>query len=576
MRSLDDLRRTLLRIDRRGYKAYQEIEGRYQGNAYLLMIDQVQGDPFAAPSRVRVLLSQDQAGFPPELYPTTPRRIALQDYLIRRFAEAIHAIVEGSRGSGRSGFIGIDCGGQEVLERTACLVSEQGVEVRFVMGLPAAGRTILAHEAIAMCFENLPRIVDESLRYSRLEPRSLRRHLEVVEDQAALRAQLREQGLVAFLGNGAILPRRSGVDDRPLRGDGPMVIPLQAPSELEVTLHAPHAGAVRGMGLPAGVTLIVGGGFHGKSTLLRALERGVYPHIPGDGREQVVTLSTAVKIRAEDGRSVAGVDISPFINHLPFGKETRNFSTENAGGSTSQAANILEALEAGAELLLVDEDTSATNFMIRDERMQELVAKAQEPITPFLDKVRQLYAEHGVSTILVMGGSGDYFDVADRVIQMEAYRPLDVTDRARAIREKQPLRRLHEGGDRFGPMPARAPLASSFDPSRGRREVKIDAKGLRSLLFGRLMIDLGAVEQLVDDSQTRAIGEAIHYLAMRCFSRELTLREALDTLDRELEDKGLDILAPYPAGDLAMPRRFEIAAAINRMRSLKIAMSNEQ
>ena len=178
-----------------------------------------------------------------------------------------------------------------------------------------------------------------------------------------------------------LLPRRSGVDDRPLEGGG--VVPFRSPESLRVVLQAPNAGSVPGMGVPVGVTLVVGGGFHGKSTLLRALEAGVYNHRPGDGRERVVSDPDTVKVRAEDGRAVAGVDISAFIDGLPLGQDTHHFTTPNASGSTSQAATIVEALESGAHALLVDEDTSATNFMLRDRRMQSLVPKDAEPITPF-------------------------------------------------------------------------------------------------------------------------------------------------------------------------------------------------
>ena len=101
------------------------------------------------------------------------------------------------------------------------------------------------------------------------------------------------------------------------------------------------------MGIRKGITLIVGGGYHGKSTLLKALEAGVYNHIAGDGREFVITDDTAFKLRAEDGRSITGVDISPFIKNLPNKKDTVHFSTEDASGSTSQAANLMEALESG-------------------------------------------------------------------------------------------------------------------------------------------------------------------------------------------------------------------------------------
>jgi predicted ABC-class ATPase len=324
------------------------------------------------------------------------------------------------------------------------------------------------------------------------------------------------------------------------------------------------------MGIPQGVTLIVGGGFHGKSTLLNAIERGVYNHIPGDGREYVVSNQAAVKIRAEDGRRIERVNISPFINNLPFGKDTVRFSTDNASGSTSQAANIMEALEAGAQVLLIDEDTSATNFMVRDERMQELVVKAKEPITPFVDKVRKLFADQGVSTILVMGGSGDYFDVADTVIMMENYQPLCVTEQAATIARKHVSSRIDEGGDVFGEVTPRHPLKGGFDPSRGKREVKIDVKGLRTILYGTTNIDLSYLEQLVDMSQTRAIGLMIHYYAERYLESAPSLKEGMELVMQAVQEKGLDCLLPYTVGNLAMPRAFEVSGAINRMRTLQV------
>ncbi len=571
VRGSQELRQILSRIDGRGYKAYQDIKGVYDFGEYLLSIDHVQGDPFAAPSRVSVRVRMAQAAFPQDLYANKIRKIALGDFLARAFDRAIDEVIKGRRGTGRSGLFMIDAGGQEVLERNAVVVETDFLEARFVMGLPAAGRTILGRQAEEMFFQELPQIVRRALFYRNLPARSLREHVEVVEDQEALRGQLDERGLVAFVANGAVLPRRSGVDDRPLlAGKGEVAVPFQSPPDLEVELKRPNMGPIRGMGIPKGVTLIVGGGFHGKSTLLRALERGVYNHIPGDGREGVVTIPEAVKIRAEDGRFIEKVDISPFIQNLPFSKDTKAFSTENASGSTSQAANIMEALEMGAKLLLIDEDTSATNFMIRDARMQALVAKAKEPITPFVDQVRRLYEEHGVSTILVMGGSGDYFDVADIVLMLDEYRPLSVTKQAKEIVQAFPTRRRLEGGETFGPLPRRCPLPESFDPSRGSREVKIDAKGLKSILFGTTAIDLSAVEQLVDLSQTRAIGEAIHYYAVHYATRGFSLKEGLSHLMEDLERHGLDILSPFKVGNLAKPRIFEIAFAINRMRSLKI------
>jgi predicted ABC-class ATPase len=451
-------------------------------------------------------------------------------------------------------------------------VIPQGLEIRFVVGLPAAGRTVLAHQAIEMIFDAVPKIIEKALVARRLDLEGLRHHVACSEDQDSLRLQLESRGLVTFLGNGSILPRRSGVDDRPLISAGEVgeVVALTAPPTLEVTMECPNSGPIRGLGIPKGVTLIVGGGFHGKSTLLHAIERGVYNHIPGDGREWTVTTSSAVKIKAEDGRYVEKVDISPFIQDLPFGKHTKRFSTENASGSTSQATNIMESLEMRADLFLIDEDTSATNFMIRDERMQALVPKEKEPITPFVDKVRQLYEDFEVSTILVMGGSGDYFDVADCVLMMDHYQPIDALRDVKRVRSEYASRRASEGGHRFGGLTPRVPLRASFKAQRGRKEVKIDVKGLHQILFGTTAIDLKHVEQLVDVSQSRAIGELIHYYAMRYGDRGVPLREGLEMTFEDLRARGFDLLAPRKAGNLAMPRLFEVAAAINRMRSLKI------
>jgi len=566
MSTNDDLRRILNRIDGKGYPAYKDIRGHYQFPGFTLLIDHVQGDPFAAPSRLRVRVPQRIAGYPPDTYSQPSRRIALADFLTRAF-DAASSQVSGRRGSGKSGLIAIDRPGQQVLERTSALVDEETVEARFVAGLPASGRRVLGRQAAVMLCENLPHIVESALHFSAEDRAALYRHLQTAEDADWLRSQLPANGLVAFVADGAVLPRRSGVDDRPLRKGS---TPFQSPTSLRVEFDLPNAGPVSGMGLPAGITLIVGGGYHGKSTLLNALERGVYNHVPGDGRELVVTVEEAVKIRAEDGRAVSGVDISPFIGALPNGADTRRFSTANTSGSTSQAANIVEALEAGARVLLVDEDTAATNFMIRDHRMQELIAKEREPITPFIDKVRQLTDEYDVSTVLVMGGSGDYFDVADTVIAMDAYVPHDVTGQARVIAAKYQAERRQEGGERFGEVTTRVPLAESLDPSKGRRQVKISARGVKTILFGTNEIDVSAVEGLVDPSQLNAIGQALYYARQRTMDGGRTLPEILDVVMADIDRGGLDILDRRSVGDLARFRRYELAAALNRLRTLRV------
>ncbi|WP_293157343.1 ABC-ATPase domain-containing protein [Microcoleus sp. bin48.metabat.b7b8b9.023] len=640
MTNKENLRQHLLQLDNRSYKAYKDIQGNYNFDEFTLIIDYVQGDPFASPSKFRVKVPPNIARIPRELFQSRSREIALRDYLTRQFDKAAYS-TSSRRGSGKSGTIAVSRFGKEVLERTSAFILDStasefgdlgGVEIRFSVGLPAGGRSILGRQAAQMLCEDIPQIVSQALKYSSLNAAECRRHVETVEDADWLRQQLAENGLVAFVADGSILPRRSGVDNRSLLNDA---VAFVSPPSLKVEFNCPNRGLISGMGIPAGITLIVGGGYHGKSTLLRAIELGVYNRIPGDGREFVVTSPAAVKIRAEDGRSVASVDISPFINHLPQGRDTKQFSTANASGSTSQAANIIEALEVGRRkfgngfcsgfngfngwisseegssatsnvrdltdgfsgkrgesrsfvmesqlvadcegdlvpVLLVDEDTAATNFMIRDRRMQALIAKDKEPITPFIDKVKQLYADYGVSTILVMGGSGDYFDVADTVISMDSFEAYDVTEKAKEIANNYSTSRAAEGGENFGEITQRVPVPASLDPSRGRRDVRVKVRDVDELAFGSEEIDLGAVEQIVDRGQLRAIASAMVYAKGQYMDGKRTLSEIIDLVMADIDAEGMDILSSFPEGDFAMFRRFELAAAINRLRSLSVVRS---
>jgi len=579
MRTVDDLRNILARIDGRGYKAYKDLQGAYTYPRFTLFIDHVQGDPFASPSRIRVRVPATVANIPLDLFSGRVRRVALQDFLIREVHEAIRHVCRGNRGIGKSGLIAIDVGGQEVLERTAMVVTPQWVEARLSLGLPAHGRTILGRQAEAMLCQEVPEIADRAMKWRSVDEERARAFVDCVDNQESIRGQLDALGLVAFVADGAILPRSSGASDRPLSRERAQ--PFCAPASLRVSIPILHpvsqdgrlTHSLRGCGIPKGVTLIVGGGYHGKSTVLRALERGVYPHVPEDGREYVVTTAQAVKIRAEDGRSIERVDISGFIKNLPYGQDTAQFSTDNASGSTSQAASILEAVEVGATTLLLDEDTSATNFMVRDARMQALVHKEHEPITPFVDRVRELYERHRVSTVLVMGGCGDYFDVADTVIAMQDYQPIDMTQEAQRIAREFRTQREIETTSPLSEVTSRFTRWESLDPSRGKREVKIEAKSVDAIAFGHEMIDVSGVEQLVDVSQTRAIGYAIHLASRRLMDEGL--KAMVQGLVEFFDDAGLDGLDPYHQGErhpgnFARPRVFEIAAALNRLRTLRI------
>ncbi len=556
------LRSTLDRIDRKGYGAYGDLRGSYDLGPFTLFVDRVQRDPFAPPSLVRARTKENR--FDNALFGNGVRRVAFEDFLTRAVERALRRIVRGNRGSGGSGHMEIQRPSQVVLPRSSMVVEDGYVEARMAVGLPARGRSVDARAAREMLLEELPEVVRGALVPEGVDEGAARRHVETVEDADGLRKRLPELGLVAFVADGAMLPRESGASDLPL-GDG--AVPFASPEEYRVSVELTNGGEVSGMGIPEGVTLVVGGGFHGKSTLLSALSWGVYDHVPGDGREGVVTRPDAVKIRAEDGRSVAGVDISGMIGALPGGRATTSFSTPNASGSTSQAANIAEALEIGTSLLLVDEDTSATNFMIRDERMRELVRK--EPISPFIDLVRPLYESMGVSTVVVVGGVGDYLDVADRVILMEDYAPRDATARAREVREAFPA----GVPPATAPADARAPRgrrvrASSIDLRRGKRETA-RGKGLHTIELGRERVDLSYLEQLAEAGQTEAVARAIGEFAAGNESREVAevVRGALDAVG----ENGLDALGSFKGhpGELSLPRPQEVAATINRIRSLE-------
>jgi len=560
------LQNTLDRIDRKGYGAYKDLQGSYDLDGFTLFVDRVQRDPFAPPSLIRA--RTDNNRFDPALFENPVRRVAFEDFLTRSVENALRRAVKGNRGSGGSGRIEIQRTSQVVLPRSSIVVTSEHIEVRMAVGLPARGRTVDARAAQTMLLEELPRVMREALTPTEVGVEAARRHVETVEDADHLRRQLPELGLIAFVADGSVLPRESGASDRPLR-DGS--VPFERPEEFRVTVELPNRGSVSGMGILEGVTLIVGGGFHGKSTLLSALAWGVYDHAPGDGREFVVARADAVKIRAEDGRSVAGVDISGMIGELPGGRPTTSFSTSNASGSTSQAANIAEALEIGTSLLLVDEDTSATNFMIRDERMRELIRK--EPISPFIDLVRPLYDSLGVSTVVVVGGVGDYLDVADRVLLLEDYEPSDATQRAREVRMSFPARVPPGSSAATVTQPrGRRVRASSIDLRRGKRETA-RSKGLSIIELGRERVELSYLEQLAEAGQTEAIARIIGEFAAGNESRgvEEVVRGTLDSV----AENGLDSLGNFRGhpGELSLPRAQEISSAINRVRSLQASTS---
>ena len=564
---LADLVGHLHALDGRSYAAYKAIVGRYRAPAgWFLHIDRVQSDPYAPPTRIHVDVPTDLHGLElldeADLLADADRRLAVGDFLTRE----LHA---GFRGTALS----IASPGQEILQRSSIILrpeeKKEGtgwvLEVRARLALPAQGRSIQGHEASRIVGRDLVRELEEAMDLTGERGDRLVRHVATLEDHRALTATVAHNGWVAFLADGSVLPRRSGVSDDPLDGG----VPLQAPESMAATVELPHAGTVRGTVVEAGVNVIVGGGYHGKSTLLSAIERGVYPHVPGDGRELVATVPDAVKVRAADGRAVTGVDLTPFISHLPAGRDTASFTTRNASGSTSQAASIIEAVEAGATTLLLDEDTSATNLLIRDSRMRELVAAEREPITPLVDRITALFRRRGVSTVMVMGGSGDYLDVADRVLLMDAYHLRDVTEQARRVVADQPrpVTELEDFAEPRQRVPEPAP------PRTRRGPVRTRAHGTSTLVLDREDIDISDVGGVTDPGQAEAIAYALRALLEQRFDGVSPLRECLDDLEALLDDEGLDALTDErerPAF-LVRPRMVDVAAAVSRYRKLELA-----
>lgn len=551
---MDQLTATLKKIEKQNYRAYQQIKGQYDFTDYTFYVDYVQGDPYASASRVRAVRPWSVTGLAWLRDQSDAYQIAARDFIARSFAE--FAKQEQS--------IDIALTGQTVLDSTAVLFTEQGIELRFRVNLPAEGRSVLGKKTDNILTFHLPKFIRRATLERELDKDALIKHCQIIEDQVAMRKQLDDKGLIAFVGNGSVLPRIAGNCDLPMKD----AVAFNAPKSLEVTLTTPNQGKISGLGIPKGITLIVGGGFHGKSTLLNAIERSIYNHIPGDGREWIVTNNEAMKIRAEDGRCVHNLNLSNYINHLPMGKNTADFSTQDASGSTSQAAWLQESIEAGAQAMLIDEDTSATNFMIRDERMQALVSKGDEPITPLVDRIGQLRDELSISTVIVMGGSGDYLDVADTVIQMHDYQAVDVTEKAKQVIAQHPTQRANESESQLETFPPRQLNCASLQKILAEGKFRISAKGKDSLRFGKEFADLSALEQLESTSELQAIGWVWFQLAQHAGWSKNPAKEVAKQLEGDWSS-----MMPNQ-GDLAKPRTLDVMAALNRMRKSQFKPSH--
>jgi len=559
MATTRDLAELLHSIDGRGYGAYRKAKGAWSGPDFTFHLDYVQGDPYATPSRARFHLPPGAHAIPDAAWSSRPRRVGLCDFLLRAFRAACDRLPR-VPGSGRSGEVRVSVDSPRVVERAGCRIDGEGLTLRFRVGLPAGGRSCFGHSAAELLTGHLPEALD-AVRWEELDRERAWSWIRTTEDHARLQEGLAARGLVAFVADGAVLPRKTGVSSEPL----PDAVPFESPPELRVSLETPHRGEIEGMGIPEGVTVITGGGFHGKTTVVEAIQSGVVPHAPGDGRERVAAVPDAVQVRSEDGRAVTGVNLSPFVRDLPGDRDTARFTSPDASGSTSLAADLMEALEVGTSLILMDEDTCATNLLVRDARMQALVRK--ETLTPLIDRVREMHRELGVSTVLVTGGSGDYLDVADTIVLMEDYLPRDAGVEAREVARAHPTDRRVGDPDTPLRVAHRVPHGAGFDPRKRSGKVRIRTRGTDRIEFGTETIELVAVEQLVDYGETRAVGDMLREMGALCDGRK-TLRELCHAVVAKARREGLAAIDDSP--ELALPRPQEVMKAASRLRSLEV------
>lgn len=556
----------------KNYGLYKSLADRtWDFGDFVLEFLHVQGDPYAPASRVMIKSSLQMLGFPSEWGGAYERRLALSDFLYRRLSALVR-----EKYPDRDAAVVFDTAGPEMLVRNALWVDNGELRACLQVRLPGDGRKIQAEAAAEILTMVLPDLVSAALYNSGeskpdgVEP-ELVEHYRVLAERKEILSQLEARNLCAFVPDGAVLPRASGLSELPMEG----AVPFTAPAEMAVTLVA-NGREIRGMGIPKGITVISGGAFHGKSTLLQALTKAVYPHIPGDGREGIVISESAVRVGVEDGRSVRGTDLSQFVRDLPGGISTKNFTTACASGSTSEAANLMEAMEAGSDVFLIDEDSSAVNFLIRDVRVRKLLGDDREPLIPLTDRIREIKNR---SFILVAGACGDFLDLADNIIVMASYK-------AECVR----VNGFVEVAAKIVPnLPAFVepqcrdfaeyvkPLLPSLRPASAvERQVKVKISGDTLLQIGFLVSDTSKAGALVDKQQRFGAGFMLLNLCQNAASNNdsangesqkfATIMERINALCEKIKNVGFRNLPQGLSREMSLPRAIDIACVLYRLR----------
>ena len=390
--------------------------------------------------------------------------------------------------------------------------------LRMNFNVPLVNATSVNAKATFRAVKDIMEHIDEILSEINMEELSLWQR--TYANQQSIRKYMKENKLCAFVADGSILPRRSGSDDPMMEA-----LPFESPVSLRVSIQTESNEVITGMAIKEGITVITGGGYSGKSTLLNAIELGIYNHIPGDGREYVLSEWSALKTNAEDGRPVENINLAPFFHWLNGETQLNHFSTRHASGSVSQAANIVEAICCDVKLLLIDEDKSATNFMIRDKMMRNIVP--DEPIIPFTDRIAELYQDCGVSIILVIGGSGEYLAYADTVIRMKEFKPENITNVVRnfkMVKNCEPIKAVWMKNRRLQPRATTQPFLY-FHSVLTENEKKIvldeysaDITNLTALSTpDRLNTVMSVMEKILTDKEADSeelLQKLIHYTDM--------------------------------------------------------------
>ena len=552
-------------FDGKSYGLYRSLADKaWDFGDFTLEFLHVQGDPFAPASRILVTAPLQTLGYGGEWSSTFERKLAISDYLLRKLSDNVK-----ERFPDKNAAIEVEAPGPEMLVRNALWVDNGTLRASLAVHLPGEGRKIQAELAAEILTMTLPDLLSASLYRTPEHLAGIEKSFQTLETRRAILEALPKRGLVAFVPDGAVLPRESGLSERPLSG----AVPFETPEELAVTFDI-GGKTLRGMGIPKGVTVITGGAYHGKSTLLEALVRSVYPHVPGDGREGIVVEESAFRVGVEDGRHVRGTDLSSMVRDLPGGVSTKNFSTEKASGSTSEAANLLEAMEMGSKTFLIDEDSSAVNFLIRDRRVRALLGDDREPLIPLTDRIRT-FVDMGFSFILVAGACGDFLSLADNIVVMAEYKAECGNAKARELFGACDMAKPSEQYSGVSTAAVSLPAPRVFDEfvkpllpkvrpaSAVERQVKVKLNGDSLLQVGLLTADVSKCGLLVDKSQRLGAG----YLALNLCQNpeESPLREIADKLCEKIRNVGFRNLSQGMSRPMSLPRPVDIVAALLRM-----------